>query len=273
MTVVGFDVFYPRFNCPHATNTLGNENQGIMKNQKTNQNFDKNIKLAGIKNSYGYGFYFENYIFKDLDIKNKSILDLGGGNGIASFYATHIDDSCKCVIVDPFEEGSNTKMLDQYKKMSSIYGKRVSLHNDYVTSLPDTSEFDIVLMHNSINHIGEDLIKNLEIGSQAWKEYQDRIYSIFSRAKPEATIIISDCSNRNFWGDVGIKNPFAPSIEWELHQPPTTWTKMFEDFGCQHLDTQWTSRRELLSLGKYVLANKFFSYFINSHFVAKFKKN
>ena len=47
--------------------------------------FDKRLKSCGIKLSFGYEFYFKNYIFKGVDLKNKSLMDFGGGNGIASF--------------------------------------------------------------------------------------------------------------------------------------------------------------------------------------------
>lgn len=89
--------------------------------------FDNNIKICSIRRSFGYGFYFQNYIFEGVDLKNKSILDLGGGNGIASFFAAHSDKSCRCTIVDPFEDGSNTLMNTQYKELSKVYDNAVKV--------------------------------------------------------------------------------------------------------------------------------------------------
>ena len=32
-------------------------------------------------------FYLEQYLFKDIDFEGKTLLDIGGGNGLFSFYA------------------------------------------------------------------------------------------------------------------------------------------------------------------------------------------
>ncbi len=235
-------------------------------------NFDNNIKICSIKRSFGYGFYFKNYIFEGVNLKNKSLLDLGGGNGIASFFAAHSDKSCKCTIVDPFEDGSNTLMNTQYKVLSKLYGNAVKLHKGYIESLPTDEKFDLILLHNSINHIGEDIIADIESSQEHWKEFSSRLEPIIMKAKKGATIIVADCSNRNFWNDLGVKNPLAPTIEWHLHKPPRVWQKMLEKFECKHLRTKWTSRRELLFFGKFLLANKFLGYFTTSHFVSTYKK-
>ena len=61
---------------------------------KTNTNFDQTLKRIGINRSHGFSYYFKTYIFKDIDLKNKSMLDVGGGNGIAPtllFRKKHLD--------------------------------------------------------------------------------------------------------------------------------------------------------------------------------------
>ena len=73
--------------------------------------FDVLLSKAGISRSDGYGFYFSNYIYRDLDLDRKRILDIGGGNGVAPFYALNSSDSCSAWIVDPIVEGSNDLMF------------------------------------------------------------------------------------------------------------------------------------------------------------------
>ena len=63
--------------------------------------FDILLSQAGIPRSKGYDFYFSNYIYKDLDLDGKKILDIGGGNGIASFYALNLSPDCSAWVVDP----------------------------------------------------------------------------------------------------------------------------------------------------------------------------
>ena len=67
--------------------------------------FDVLLNKAGIPRSDGYDFYFSNYIYRDIDLDGKKILDIGGGNGIAPFHALNSSDNCCASTVDPIIEG------------------------------------------------------------------------------------------------------------------------------------------------------------------------
>ena len=235
--------------------------------------FDKKLKESGLKRTFGYHFYFKNYIFDKINLKNKKLLDLGGGNGLASFFAYNEEKTCKCTIVDPFADGSHKQMSLQFEKLSNFFDNAVALHNDYIDTLPENIKFDLILMHNSINHIGEDIISDMDTNKKSQDEYSRRLSQILERANSNAIIIVADCSSDNFWNDLRIKNFFAPTIDWNLHKPPYVWQNLIENFGFKHISTKWTARRELLSFGKILLSNFYASYMINSSFVSVYKKN
>jgi len=235
-------------------------------------NFDKTLKNIGIKHHYRYSFYLEIYIFHGIELKSKTLLDVGGGNGIASFYARYKDNTCKCIVADPLKKGSNEFMEDQFNKLSKLYGKGVKLHKGYTSSLPKRMKFDLILLHNSINHIGEDIISTVKDVPEHRNEYLKRLKEVLSHGKKGAKIIVADCSNKNFWGDLKLPNIFAPSINWKIHKDPNFWTDMLNELNCKHIKTNWTARRELLYLGKFFLANKVMSYFTDSHFVSVYEK-
>ena len=235
--------------------------------------FDSVLKNAGISRARGYEFYFSEYIFKNVDLKGKTIADIGGGNGVASFYALTADTQCECWIVDPIIEGSNETMLAQYDSMAKTIGmSRIHFHKDLIETLEAPLKFDIILMHNSINHIGEDIIEEAKIDERRYAEFVDRLKPIIDRLDPGGTIIVSDCGTKNFWDRVGLKSPLAPTIEWSLHGEPEFWQKMLESLDCIHVKTNWTTRREFGKLGKLFLANRFMSYFTTRHFVSFYKK-
>lgn len=235
--------------------------------------FDELLLNAKILKPSGYHYYFKNYIFNGIDINNKNILDLGGGNGIASFFTLFQSSSSNAWIVDPITEGSNQLMTDQYNYMKESFdGNRINFHRDYIDSLEEPNHFDIVLMHNSINHIGEDIIEQVLVNHEKYDEYVERIQKITDRLKPGGKLIVADCGRKNFWDDIGLKSPFAPSIEWHLHCEPKTWQKMIEEIGFKHEHTKWTSRRELKGIGKILLGNRIFSYLLGSHFVSVYQK-
>ncbi len=235
--------------------------------------FDAILLNAKIPKPSGYHFYFKNYIFNGIDLGNKNLLDLGGGNGIASFFALYQSSSCNAWVVDPIAEGSNQLMTDQFNHMKESFGKdRINYHRDFIDSLEEPNYFDIVLMHNSINHIGEDLIEKILTNQEEYSEYVERIKKITGRLKPGGTLVVADCGRNNFWDDVGLKSPFAPTIEWKLHREPDTWKKMIEEAGLVHINTKWTARRELRSIGKTLLGNRLCSYLLGSHFVSMYRK-
>ena len=66
------------------------------------------------------------------------------------------------------------------------------------------------------------------------------------------------------------KNPFAPTIRWDLHCQPNIWL-MIEHIGFKNIRTEWTARRELRHFGKVFLSNRLCSYFLDSHFVSFYK--
>ena len=236
--------------------------------------FDQMLKEAGIPRSNGFEFYFKNYIFKNINLNNKKILDIGGGNGIASFYALSASPNCKAWVVDPIVEGSNTLMINQFNNLSKNFdSNQIYFHKDFINTLQEPKEFDIVVMHNSINHIGEDIIKDVKTNHKSYDKYINRIKEILERLSKKGILIITDCGRRNFFGDLGFKNPLAPSIEWETHCEPDLWRTMIERIGLYHIKTEWTSRREFGYFGKILFANRLCSFFLNSHFKSIYIKS
>ena len=235
--------------------------------------FDNLLSEAGITRSNGYDFYFSSYIYKDINLDGKKILDIGGGNGLASFHALDNSSNCSAWVVDPIAEGSNELMFEQYESMKKNYDPgRINFHRDYVDTLLEPNTFDIIVMHNTINHIGEDILEDINNSSEAYAEYVSRLKTILDRLSSDGTLIVADCGSKNFFGKIGLKSPFAPSIDWHLHCEPGVWRKMIEELGFSHIKTQWTARREFGVFGKIFLANRTCSYFLNSHFVSFYEK-
>ena len=85
----------------------------------------------------------------------------------------------------------------------------------------------------------------------AYNEYVKRLKTILDRLSSHGILIVADCGSKNFFGKIGIKSPFAPSIDWHLHCEPGVWQKMIEEIGFTHIKTQWTARREFGVFGKF----------------------
>ena len=86
------------------------------------------------------------------------------------------------------------------------------------------------------------------------------------------TLLITDCSCNNFFKSIGVKNLFAPTIEWHKHQAPGTWIALLKEVGFKNPKVEWKSRNRLGKAGRVLLGNRFISYMMESGFKLTMKK-
>jgi SAM-dependent methyltransferase len=211
-------------------------------------------------------------IFEDIDFKNKRVLDIGGGFGLISFYAA-VKGAKTVVCIEPEADGSTTGANVKFDLLLNDLG----VHN--VSILPRTFQeyendksFDIIILNNSINHLNEDkciVLRNSKEAQTEYKSYFDKMYQL---SNIDAHIVICDCSNSNFFNDIGVRNPFMPTIEWEKHQSPSFWTELMSQSGFKLDSINWTTFNRTGKVGKFVMGNKYLSYFLQSHFCIKLQK-
>lgn len=235
--------------------------------------FDEQLSKCLIPRSQGYEFYFRNYVFRSILLDNKVLFDVGGGNGIASFFFAKNAHNGSSVVIDPLSDGSNDTMRTQFRLLKERFvSEKVSFLKATTEALPHTEFCDIMLMHNSINHFDESIVFSLAYDNAAQITYRKLLGDALTHLKPGGFLIVSDCSSNNFFGNFFGWNPFAPAIEWNKHASPRVWEEILSSLGLTHLDTSWNARRELGSFGKLFLANKYVSYFLDSHFTSIYKK-
>ena len=202
------------------------------------------------------------WCFKDIDFDNRSVLDIGGGNGIYSFYAK-FNGAKQALNLEPFAAGSTQFNFDLIDSKSDF---NIQVIGETIQRFDSNQKFDIIIMHDSINHLDESVFEKIHKDSNAFKEYKKLINKIVEYLSQDGTIIITDCSNRNFWGDLGLKSPFAPTINWHLHQPPSLVKILFEDHVTQ-VKLRWSPFKRFGVFGR--LLSKIGmvpSYFMQSHF-------
>ena len=125
------------------------------------------------------------FLFQDITFTRKSVLDIGGGSGLLSFYAA-IQGADKVICIEPELAGSNTGTKKQFEYISA----ELSLTNVYFQSVrfqdfdAENAKFDIVIMHNSINHLDENACIKLQYDAASRNIYD----SIFSK-----------CINEHYW--------------------------------------------------------------------------
>lgn len=212
-------------------------------------------------------------LFKNIVLENRRVLDIGGGSGLHSFYAACMGAG-EVVCLEPETEGSHFGTEAKFRKLSGILGY------DYVRFEPVTfqvfepagKQFDIILLHNSINHLDETACINLLNDEASKAIYMDIFSKLSSLASSGAKLIVCDCSRYNLFALLRINNPFAPTIEWHKHQAPEVWVDLLSQFGFANPRVRWTSFNTLRSPGRVLLGNKLLSYFLRSDFCFTMEK-
>src|SRR5690606_14229485 len=133
-------------------------------------------------------------------------------NGLFAFYAA-INGAEKVIVMEPEFDGSTAGIQKQFEQLKSLLGnlENVEFSNRTLQNYTALNKFDVVLLHNSINHLDEDSCQRLHYDIEAQKKYLAIFEIICEICVPGAELIITDCSSQNFFAHIGVTNPFAKS--------------------------------------------------------------
>jgi len=207
------------------------------------------------------------FLFQDITFARKSVLDIGGGSGLLSFYAA-IQGADKVICIEPELAGSDTGAKKQFEYISA----ELSLTNVYLQSArfqdfdAKNDKFDMVIMHNSINHLDENACIKLQCDAASRGVYDSIFSKLSAIMASNAKLIIADCSRNNFFNSLKLKNPFSPTIEWHKHQSPDFWAQLLSLHGFVNPRIRWMSFSGL-HVGRLLFSNYFMSFLLNSHFI------
>jgi len=203
------------------------------------------------------------WLFKGIDFKGKKILDVGGGNGIYSYYAKS-EGASYCLNLEPFASGSkNVKIRDSEIEDDLRIDTQPHTFQEFETQ----SKFDVIILHDSINHLDEENFSQIHKIKEAYTIYSRLISKMGKMLSKNGIVVISDCSRINFFGALGIRNPVAPSIDWDIHQHPKILSKLFSENSFDLLKLRWSPFKKFDRFGHLLSRLGFsFSYFLQSHF-------
>ena len=160
--------------------------------------------------SPGNARFYGDYLFRGVDLSGKTMLDIGAGEGLYSFYAACMGAS-KVVSLEPEAAGSSTGMAEVFERTASLLEqKQVQFVpqplQDYE---PSDESFDVLFLHASINHLDEDACTRLHHDPEAQTVYLELFDKLAALAKPGAKLIAADCARRNLFADLKVTNPIG----------------------------------------------------------------
>lgn len=211
-----------------------------------------------------------NYLFENVDLAERDVLDVGGGNGLLSFY-TAVKGAKKVVCLEPEFAGSTSGIIKRFYDLRKDFPASLPVElstrtlQEYVQDA-GAEMYDVVIMHNSINRLNkEEDIHQLK-SDISYKSYLTIFENVFRIMKKGGVLIVTDCSCNNFFNDIGVKNILAPSMEWHKHQKPGTWIRIFKAVGFRNPKVRWLTPNRLGKPGIFILGNYFMAYMTASYF-------
>lgn len=244
-----------------------------MNKQDISSRIENERKLCEMAVDEGYYISVDNisryldYLFKDVDFQDRTVLDIGAGRGFFSFAA-----ACRgartVVSLEPEADGSSANASHTYER----YRERLKLDNVILRSCTLSefenagSNFDVVILHHSINHLNEDACIKIKSNPEAYAGYVKLFEKIYSLSNPNAHLIVSDCARYNFYPLLGLRNRYVPTIEWHKHQDPSTWINLLQRCGFDKPIVRWDR------FGRYPM-NRFTAFFFTSLFCLTMRKS
>lgn len=211
-----------------------------------------------------------NFLFDGIEIEGCRVLDIGAGSGDISVYLTD-KGAAHVTALEPEEEGSDYEgaSFEKLSQRADIYSNlkaKSKLFQEYNTN----DIYDIIVLHNTINHLHESHCKNLAGREESQHYYQDIVAKLRSLISDNGILLVADSGKTNPWAAL----PFSPwGIEWEKHQDPNIWIELFEQEGFRCESIHWTPVFRFGIVGKRLTENRIAALIRTSHFQLKFSPN
>jgi SAM-dependent methyltransferase len=209
------------------------------------------------------------FLFRGIPLKGLNVLDVGCGTGAFAIWAG-LNGARRVLGIEPESDGSTAGTFSHFQESVAAVGLSavVDAKQKYLSELsPSDGPFDLVIMYQMINHLDEAATVDLHRNPASVSRFVDSLTHLRSLMSEGGIVIVADCDRRNFWHDIGLRNPLMPTIEWEKHQPPHVWADVFSKSGFIHTETTWSP---MYPLGR-ITENWPLHYFTISHFCMRLK--
>ncbi len=227
----------------------------------------KLVELGLYSNPRTLAVYLDSFL-GDTRFEGRTVLDIGGGAGLFTFVAAQ-RGARKAVLLEPVLSGSTPGITERFRARAEALGlaDRTELAVATIQSYePGELRFDVALSAASINHWDEPACVDAHRSPEARATYVAVLRRLYDMMNPGADLIVSDAARRNLFGDLGLRNPLAPTIEWHKHQSPHFWASLCAEAGFARPSVSWTTYNTLGRLGARIMNNPLAAYLTLSTF-------
>ena len=211
-------------------------------------------------------FYLD-LLFDGIPLEGRVVLDVGAGDGLYALYMACAGAE-RVVALEPEVEGSSPGVGQKLERVSRVLGvDSLEVRRDSLQEFePGSRRFDVLFLHSVLNHLDEEACITLHRDERARQTYCELFAKLAGMSAEGASLLASECSPRNLFASLPIRNPFAPTIEWHKHQPPGCWAALLEQAGFEDPHLRWHSLNSLRRPGHLLLGNRVGAWFFSSSF-------
>jgi SAM-dependent methyltransferase len=203
------------------------------------------------------------YLFEDIDLAGKRVLDVGAGDGTHALYMAC--QGADVLALEPESDGAaESGVLSTLNQLAAAHD-RLTVEPVTFQDFETDEMFDFVFMHNVVNHLDEHACIRLQESEKARERYREIFNKLCRLVAPGGSVLLADADRTHFYQYLGLDHPLAGNIEWEKHQPPSVWLDLLESVGFSKRRLGWTPAASFGPLAP-LTSNYVVSHFLRSHF-------
>jgi SAM-dependent methyltransferase len=209
-------------------------------------------------------FYHLQEQFRGMDLTNRSVVEIGCGDGLVSLWLALVKNVQNIVAIDEYEGvGEDKDNYRFFKEVIEKNGVNIELIKmDFLENNFKPCSFDLVFANYALHHIvrTEKCISNDAETRNHWIALFSEIRRIL---KKDGVLIIKEVTRFNVWRFLPLRFGF---MDWKIHPAKKEFAYVIQKAGFKNITLRNVVNYKLRYFSNLMEGNPFFSFFVSPDF-------